>query len=260
MKDIAKVIFNKFFILFVLFPFYLFSQKQDSFKSISFTQKDSITNLEEYKKGQREIITQLENKTVDFTQSLTGRSSEKISETNRYLVDSLVNSMSQNELDKSIIVYHYKNIDKSIWKRWEAKENGDTLSLPVFMDLSKEKEYYRYPYDGIDQYSYIFDKIKSLKIKEFRKDRKSIQGVECFRIKCSYSRIIEHQKEDNGEKIPDDIYKIEADMWVAEEIKSIYHPAFKVREILEKYYPLYIEEKSSQSPGMIRKIILHEMN
>ncbi|WP_346984101.1 hypothetical protein [Chryseobacterium sp. POE27] len=122
MKDIAKVIFNKCFILFILFPFYLFSQKQDGFKSISFTQKDSITNLEEYKKGQREIITQLENKMVDFTQSLTGRSSEKISETNRYLVDSLVNSMSQNELDKSIRVYHYKNINKNIWKRWETKE------------------------------------------------------------------------------------------------------------------------------------------
>lgn len=45
-------------------------------------------------------------------------------------------------------------------------------------------------------------------------------------------------------------------MWVVEKNNSIYHPAFKVKEILEHYYPLEIMEKNSISPGMIRVIKL----
>ena len=32
------------------------------------------------------------------------------------------------------------------------------------------------------------------------------------------------------------------EMWVSENIKTIFHPVFKIREILEKYYPLEIIE------------------
>ncbi|WP_343664568.1 hypothetical protein [Chryseobacterium mucoviscidosis] len=61
-------------------------------------------------------------------------------------------------------------------------------------------------------------------------------------------------------KFPDKIELMESEMWVTEEIRSIYHPAFKVKEILEKYYPLYIKQKNSLVPGMIRKIALHDFN
>ena len=46
---------KKHFLLFILFiPFISFSQKKNDFvfKNISFIQKDSLTNLEEYKKGE----------------------------------------------------------------------------------------------------------------------------------------------------------------------------------------------------------------
>lgn len=85
-------------------------------------------------------------------------------------------------MDNSIIVYHYKNVDKNIWKRWETKENNDILKYPVFTDFSKGKEYYEYPYNGIQEYYYIFEQIKDLKIQEFRDEKKKISGIQCFKI------------------------------------------------------------------------------
>lgn len=257
---------KKYYIFFsLLISFFVYSQKDNhfKFKTISFIQKDSITNLEEFKKGEKEAIDKLENKMNPFVdglvESLGGTISKKDIEQNKQYSDSLVNSLSQKELDKYSKVFHYQYIDKAIWKRWETKKDDEILTYPVFTDFTKGKEYYKYPYDGIEEYPYIFEKIKDLKIQEFRKEKKKIQGIECFKIRCLYSQITEYEKFDEVSSFPDEIDHIESEIWVTENIKSTYHPAFKVKEILEKYYPLEIIEKNSEAPGRIRKTILKEI-
>lgn len=255
---------RKHLILLMVFMWGLFysQNKNLSFKDISFTQKDSIINLEEYRKGQEKAMVKFESEMgllMDgLFESLGGKARTKAIDKKKS--DSIINSLSQKDLDNSIIVYHYKNVDKNIWKLWETKENNDILKYPVFTDFSKGKEYYEHPYNGIQEYSYIFERIKDLKIQEFRKEKKKISEIQCFKIKCSYSQIFKHRKIDGMPEFPDKIELMESEMWVTEEIRSTYHPAFKVKEILEKYYPLYIKQRSSLVPGMIRKIALHDFH
>ena len=230
------------------------------FKDISFVQKDSITNLEEYRKGQEEAMVKFESEMGLLMDGLFESLDTKTKAIDKKKSDSIINSTSQKDLDNSIVVYYYKNVDGNIWKRWETKENNDILKYPVFTDVSKGKEYYEYPYNGTQEYSYIFERIKDLKIQEFRDEKKKISGIQCFKIKCSYSQIFKHRKIDGMPEFPDKIELMESEMWVTEEIRSIYHPAFKVKGILEKYYPLYIKQKNSLVPGMIRKIALHDFN
>lgn len=74
-----------------------------------------------------------------------------------------------------------------------------------------------------------------------------LANISCFKIKCTYQIIINHEESRSvfETEYPDEVVNVESEMWVTEKIKSIYHPAFKIKEILEKYYPLAIVETQS---------------
>jgi hypothetical protein len=48
-------------------------------------------------------------------------------------------------------------------------------------------------------------------------------------------------------------------MWVTKDIKTLYHPVLKVKEILENFYPLEINESNNFIEGSIRKYTLKEI-
>ena len=244
MRDIKK-----HFLLFILFiPFISFSQKKNDFvfKNISFIQKDSLTNLEEYKKGE-----------IAAFRNLLQKMPIDLDEKNMNELDSINNSITQKKLNEYAITYHYKKINDSIIERYE--ENNNTIGS-IFINTKTEKEYYHFPYDKRydEAFRFPFEKIKDLKTQEFRNDRKTIKGIACFKVICSYTQIIEYAKDEDLPEFnfPDEFEEIIVEMWVVEKNNSIYHPAFKVKEILEHYYPLEIMEKNSISPGMIRVIKL----
>ena len=145
---IKKCILN--FIL--LIPFLFFSQKKKDFKieKISFVQKDSITNLEEYRKGG--IVT-LEN--------MMKKMSVVLGEINTKELDSISNSISQKELDKFVITYHYKKINDSIIER---RQENDNTTGSIFINTKNEKEYYHFPYDKRydEAFRFPFEKITNL--------------------------------------------------------------------------------------------------
>jgi hypothetical protein len=245
------MILIRYFVFFLFFPFLLFSQKRNNFKTISFIQKDSIINLKEYKKGSAKNLN-------DLVLNL-----DKTNDNSNYkkMRDSIINSISDKSFEEKKIL-HYKRINDSIISRTEnTKDSNDKNS--IIINTKTEKEYYNFPYDKKYDiaFSFPFEKIKNLKIKEFRKQKKILDNILCFKIKCTYQIIINHEEFRNVFKTgyDDQIINIESEMWITEEIKSIYHPAFKVREILEKYYPIYIEEKNSQMPGRIRKMKLNKI-
>ncbi|CAL2079301.1 hypothetical protein T190611E02C_10831 [Tenacibaculum sp. 190524A05c] len=69
-------------------------------------------------------------------------------------------------------------------------------------------------------------------VKEFRNDKKIINGFNCFKIEYIKTKKISNQIEERTKYI----------LYVTQKIDIKNHPLFKNDLILNKYYPLYIEE------------------
>ena len=93
---------------------------------------------------------------------------------------------------------------------------------------------------NMEYYSYneIFD------LREFKNETKKINGYDCFKVTYSY-------KEESGLDFNDFLsgYINHRELWVTEKIKCVYHPVINDRQILEKYYPLDISERSDAIKG-----------
>lgn len=233
----------RFYLVAIFIHTMCFSQKSNAFefKNISFIKKDSITNLKEYKNS-------VYNQKTDFLGAPYTEEDKK----KMIASDSLY---SQKELDKFTTIFYYKKINDSIIERSTDKDPYSDSS--IFINTKIGREFYDYPYPAKDfSYKIPFENIKDLKIQELKKEKKIIKGVKCFKIKVSYTVVIIFDKKNEfpGLKVPDKIMDFESEMWVTEKIKSIYHPAFKIREILEKYYPLEIKEKNNSRKGIVRII------
>lgn len=252
-KNLVIFLFFSFFI----FPLIISAQSnQLNVSEISFTQKDSITNLDEYKKGLKENLNSLMR---SFGETKESPAYKKM----RMLNDSILNNISNDNFEKEIKTFSYKKINDSIISRIEGVGQLNDKNT-IIIDTKTEEEYYYFPYDKKSDlaFKFPFVKIKNLKIKEFREEKKMLANISCFKIKCTYQIIINHEEFRTvfETEYPDEVMNVESEMWVTEKIKSIYHPVFKVREILEKYYPLEIEERNSANPWLLRKSGLKEIN
>jgi len=89
---------------------------------------------------------------------------------------------------------------------------------------------------------YSFNKVVDLR--EFKNERKKINGYDCFKITYSY-------KEESSSGLNDFLsgYLNHRELWVTEKIKYAFHPVINDRLILEKYYPLEITEHSDAIKG-----------
>lgn len=252
-------------ILLFLFVFLVSAQRNEilKFKEISFVQKDSLTSIDDYKKSSLELFARMDSTFLPLLGAIAdsfGAENSKMNEQRKKKIeDSIIQDISKEKIEKNVITFHYKKINDSIIERYD--ENNNTIGS-IFINTRICREFYDFPYPPTDiSFRFPFEKIKDLRIQEIRNQKKIIKGLRCFKIKCSYTQVTEHQKmEDFPElDLPDEFEDITLEMWVTEDIKSIYHPAFKVKEILEKYYPLEIQENNSLTKGMSRKIILKDI-
>lgn len=80
-----------------------------------------------------------------------------------------------------------------------------------------------------------------------------IQELECFKVTVSYTKILEGFMDNEFPEFNSLLQnqEIQMEMWVTERIKMPYHPIVKNRDITEKFYPLEIVLKNSNSQGMI---------
>ncbi len=101
--------------------------------------------------------------------------------------------------------------------------------------------------DNIEYYSLN----KVIDLREFKNERKKINGYDCFKITYSY-------KEESSSGLNDFLsgYINHRELWVTEKIKCAFHPVINDRLILEKYYPLEITEHSDAIKGCETKYSL----
>lgn len=234
---------------------------QINLKQISFKQKDSITDKELYKKGLMKSIEKIKP-LIDGMGKAFGL--EKKEETDIKIqkkVDSIVNKISQKEIDKDIRIFHFEYIDNRVLKRWETKENGETLTYPIFLDYQKGKEYYHFPNEREREFQYIFKKIKNLNIKEDKNQNKKIQRFNCYKVIATFTEIEEAVNDPEFPEFnkPEEYIDVKLEMWVTKDIKTLYHPVLKVKEILENFYPLEINESNNFIEASIRKYTLKEI-
>lgn len=249
-----------------------FSQEKTKLqvKKISFIQKHPITNLNDYKEGFRLKLN--EGPMAVLLQGFVGLFDDFITEEDKIKYkkkeDSLINNVSVEQSYNDKITYYYEFVNDSIISRYQT-HNSSTENYTTgksFINTKLKRAFSRYPYPFSTEPSYRitpFTTIKNLKIEEFRNDKMIIKGISSFKIKCSYDEIHVMAVDDEDlpflKNLPDVINHKESEIWVTEEIKSMYHPVFNVKEILERYYPLEISEKGSDMRGFMRTIELEEL-
>ncbi|MPL56348.1 hypothetical protein SDC9_01832 [bioreactor metagenome] len=234
---------------------------QINLKHISFKQKDSITDKELYKKGLIKSIEKIKPLIDGMGKAFELEKKEDIDIKIQKEVDSIVNNISQKEIDKDIRVFHFEYIDNRVLKRWETKENGEILTYPIYLDHTKGKEYYNYPRENEEEYKYSFKKIKNLHIEIIKHKTKIINGLKCLKLLVSYTEIIEAKDYPEFPEFnaPEEHIDVKLEMWVTKDIKTLYHPILKIKEVLESFYPLEINESSDAINGSIRKYTLKEI-
>lgn len=79
-------------------------------------------------------------------------------------------------------------------------------------------------------------------IEENKKETKIIKDFKCFKVVMYYFNL----DEPPGFKSLLNVIEL----WVTEDIKSMFHPYIKCKEILEKYYPLHIKHTVKGVEGM----------
>jgi|GEM_PF-5354368 len=98
---------------------------------------------------------------------------------------------------------------------------------------------------------YVYIRYDTVHIEEYRDEVRDILGYPCFRVTL---HTIEPEEEGfmayqemNKELRPYTEY------WVTERIRSLYHPVCRDREILERYYPLEINEYPEHSRSAVTR-------
>lgn len=247
MKKICSVV--------LIFLFAIFSA-QYNLKKISFLQKDSITNKNLYLVSLKNEIDKLTPifKSMYKNFGVGEKSNNEIEEINKKKFDSLSRNFSQKDIVNSSRIYNFEYIDNKILKHWETKENGEILTYPIYLDYNKGKEYYNYPRENEEEYNYAFKKIKNLHLKRIKHKSKIINGLKCIKVIVTYTEIIEAKKYPEFPELnrPEEYIDVSLEMCLTKDIKTLYHPVLNIKEILEKYYPLEIEEKTNSMLGVNR--------
>ncbi len=89
----------------------------------------------------------------------------------------------------------------------------------------------------------------------------NIIGNNCYKAIATYTEIEEAVNDPEFPEFnkPEEYIEVKLEMWVTKDIKTLYHPVLKVKEILENFYPLEINESNNFIEGSIRKYTLKEI-
>lgn len=130
------------------------------------------------------------------------------------------------EFDGSTI-YHYKTLNDNMLHR---------IAIDVKTGLTD---------DFLEDYDYYSPDVIT-DIKEFPEEIKIINGYECFKV-------VYFLKEDRSTIFNHSGYIDYRELWVTDKIKCAYHPVIHDKIILEKYYPLEINEYFNVLKGYVKK-------
>lgn len=146
------------------------------------------------------------------------------------------NSIKSFESDEGTDPSSFSNIDQntSTYKKTHILNGGDVAET------------------NATAYEYRDD--KETIIKEFRTQQKNINGYNCFKVIYEYKTNFVGDEELGSLLETNEFAKTE--LWVTEEIQSMFHPICRIREILTKYYPLEISETSPTLKGFL---IVHKL-
>ena len=75
----------------------------------------------------------------------------------------------------------------------------------------------------------------------------NIIGNNCYKAIATYTEIEEAVNDPEFPEFnkPEEYIEVKLEMWVTKDIKTLYHPVLKVKEILENFYPLEINESNN---------------
>lgn len=125
------------------------------------------------------------------------------------------------------IVHHYKTLNDDM---------VDELAINVETGITD---------DFLEDYDYYSSDVIT-DIKEFPEEIKIINGYKCFKV-------IYFLKEDRSAIIDHSGHIDHRELWVTDKIKCAYHPVISDKLILEKYYPLEINEYFNVLKGYVKK-------
>ncbi|MFC6269588.1 hypothetical protein [Frigoriflavimonas asaccharolytica] len=125
---------------------------------------------------------------IGFSETLGKKDFQQDKVEMKKLEDSLINNFSKKSVEKEKTIFYFQKINDSIIERGSNKDPFPDSS--IFINTKISKEFYDYPYPANDiAFKISYKKIANLKIKEFRKSKKIINGIKCFKIKASYTTI-----------------------------------------------------------------------
>lgn len=240
---------------------------------ITFLKKEVIIDKEKYKESLKTFIPELMQNSIKSVVKERELNGEKVDSTNLntlsgMLKDESVTELFMNELlnedDDRQVKYHH------IYKNETIYEYITSFDYPI-------KDYYKFidtktaleknvSHDSItvvkpeDSYSYSYDEI--IKLEEFKNEIREINSFKCFKVLLEYKS---GQNADEGLDDQDYISFVNStkqtkELWVTENIQSLYHPVLKYKSILEKYYPLEISEFSEAMNGIKTIYIIDEFD
>ncbi|UPQ80066.1 hypothetical protein M0M57_04340 [Flavobacterium azooxidireducens] len=262
-QTLIKLLF--LFLLTILFSFCNAKKEVSKYKPIEIKEivfKKSTTNDKDLlsksmKDFNEKLIVELKNSITEEIKEQNQDSNleeinQKIDSLNPFL--EMVSSelfISNNEFNhfrfQDSLIVSYVTINNKIHGDYRIiNRNKNTFHYLAKIDSTTT--YYNYtPYKYRDE--------KGLIINEFRNEKKIIQGIECFKI------VVRAQDDIGNEEMPDFFQNLttEYTMYVTERIKCSFHPVVWYKIILDKYYPLEIEESNEVLKGSVIKYELEKL-
>lgn len=131
---------------------------------------------------------------------------------------------------KDSIIYNYASLDN------EILGSGIKINTRTGVTDNSHENYEFYSGNEI------------VSVKEFPKETKTIHGFVCFKVVYAFK-----EEDDSAFSNFSNSYINYRELWVTDKIKCPFHPVIRDRAILEKYYPLEINEYSDILKGFVRK-------
>lgn len=247
MKKIIK------FFVFTLFLKLIVSCSSTNFKEpflkgeMIFEEKNIIDNNAVFNSSIHKYI-ELSNKLINSLDTTKNSFLKSIElDVNKMMKQELLNKYSTKkkishfyEISDSTILYYKNNSFFDLINRETNSVN--TFRRKDSIKLNTEEKPYEYIYD--ESLNYI--------IKEYKDSIKVINGYKCFKVVFTFD--VSSSKE--LKKFNKNLYELfshieeKYELYVTDKIKLKYHPTFKYKTILEKYYPLEIIKSSNLIDGV----------
>lgn len=222
---------------------------------VIFKQRNIINNEAEYNKSFEEIVDNLLDgfsKILDIPKDSISKkeNNEKILKESANVSDT-ISSIKYLSINNNVIKI-YTKLSKEKEPNATKVFNLNTGIFHYDYSLMKSNEEYAIS-DNIK-----FEKIDIISYEEFPDDRKIISGYNCFKVKMSYKDKVDEDEKEIADLFGEIIKYRE--MYVTDEIKFMFHPVVNHKEVLEKYYPLYINEIVSIMKGQNIEYTIKEIS